>query len=99
MEGCFRVIHWEFYLIETNKGDGRMSEETSFESKIFAISMLVFSFCFGYWTRSDSGIALFLQDSEFPIILLDGLVRIIGIVLGILVLIGMILLHFDKKKE
>jgi len=76
-----------------------MSEETSFESKIFAIAFLAFCFGFGYWTRSDNGIALFSQNLESSFILLDGLVCIITICLGILVLIGMLLIHFEKKEE
>ena len=73
------------------------TNENTLEDKILAIGMLGFCVGFGYWTRSGSGVILF-YDMGPQVVLLDGLVCIITLCLGILVLIGMILLHFDKKE-
>lgn len=74
-----------------------MSEtETTFEEKLMAIAMLLFCFCFGYWTRSIHGVNSFI---DFPVEILDGFIRIIALAVGSLVLIGMILLQFEKGDE
>lgn len=76
-----------------------MSEnETTFEDKIFAYALLGFCAGLGYCIRSPFGISIFLQDFEQHFILLDGLIRIISIGLGVFILIGVVLIHIDRRK-
>lgn len=61
--------------------------ETTLEDKLYTAAILFLFVCLGYWMRSLIQVALF-----------DGLIMIIGICLAVLVIIGAVLLQYDRSK-
>ena len=78
------------------------AEETTLEEKIFSIAVLLSCVGLGYLTRSQDIISMMLRDFigfPLPYYILDSLIQIITVGSLCMVLIGMILLQFDKKED
>ena len=75
-------------------------EERTLEDRILAIAFLILCFGLGFLTRSQD-IGVYNDFIGFPLSyhILDALVQIIMVGSLCMVLMGMILLQFDKTKE